>query len=278
MKNIYKFILVVSCLTMCVGCDAIEDRLHLGGAITADQLNISATPVVVNGKNSNKVILENHSPVLSSWDYGVGITRKSADTILMVVEGESEILFTGLNPDGTTIEKTVKVNIDELTFPVPPEWGFLTDGVEKVWSWDSTVPAVWGNGGYLASRQPAWWAVALTDLNGISGVEQEGEGATMTFELRGAKLTKLKANGESQVGTFSFDMTKKITLEDGSVWAKGLLTTKGISVLGGYSPNEKISVYEYEILVLDGDQMVLCHPEAGAVAWGTAWYWMFRSE
>ncbi|MCD7916716.1 MAG: hypothetical protein LUG96_16590, partial [Tannerellaceae bacterium] len=62
-----------------MACEPIENRESAGGAITADQLDISATPVVVDGKNSNKIIVENHSPVLSQWDYGVGISTKAYD-------------------------------------------------------------------------------------------------------------------------------------------------------------------------------------------------------
>ncbi len=48
-------------------CEPIEDRMDIGGAITAEQLDITATLVQVGGKNSNKVVLDNRSPVLSSW-------------------------------------------------------------------------------------------------------------------------------------------------------------------------------------------------------------------
>ena len=92
-----------------VACDPIEDRQPMGNAITAEQLNITATPVVVNGKNSNKIVLENHSPVLSLWDYGLGTTNRAYDEILLVLTGENKITFTGLNPDGTRITKELTV-------------------------------------------------------------------------------------------------------------------------------------------------------------------------
>src|SRR5690606_11895044 len=79
-------------------CEPIEDRMDMGGAITAEQLDVTATLVVVDGKRSNKVVLNNKSPLLSSWDFIIGTTQKKTDTVLLVIEGENEMTFTGLNP------------------------------------------------------------------------------------------------------------------------------------------------------------------------------------
>ncbi|NGM65762.1 hypothetical protein [Sphingobacterium sp. SGR-19] len=276
MNKLFYTFLSILCFAM-IGCDPIEDKMELGAAITADQLQITATNVLVDGKKSNKVVLNNTSPVLSSWDYGVGVTQRKTDTVLLVTTGENEIIFTGLNADGSKISKSLQVSVDELSFPVPPEWAFLTDGGEKNWVWDNTKPAVWGNGGYLGSFAPAWWTLQESAIDGQA--PGEGIGAKMVFSLRGAKLTKVKANGESITGTYTFDMTKKLTMEDGTVWAKGKLTTKNVTVLCGISPNEgNAAVYEYDILILDGNEMMLAYPEPGAVAWGTAWFWAFRAE
>ncbi|MBD1426662.1 hypothetical protein [Sphingobacterium arenae] len=274
MKNIlYIFCSILSFLL--IGCDPLEDRMNLGSAIRADQLAVTATPVIVDGKKSNKVILENKSPVLSSWDYGVGVTQRKTDTVLLVTTGENEVIFTGLNPDGSKISKTLQVSVDELSFPVPPEWGFLTGGSEKDWVWDTSKPDVWGNGGYLANFAPAWWKLQESAIDGQA--PGEGTGAKMVFSLRGAKLTKIKSNGENITGSFSFDMTKKVTMEDGTVWAKGKLTTTNVTVLCGISPNEgNAAVYEYDILLLDGKEMVLAFPDPSEE--GAAWFWVFRSE
>ena len=259
-----------------MACDPIEDRLSIGGAISADQLAVTATPVVVDGKNSNKVVLNNESPVLSSWDYGVGVTQKKTDTVLLVVTGQNEITFTGLNPDGSKISKTLSVQVDELTYDVPLEWGYLTGGSEKEWVWDDTQPGVWGNGGYMGNVAPAWWILPVGDIDGQAA--GEGAGAKMVFSLNGAKLTKVKSNGETETGSFSFDLNKVITLDNGDVWAKGKLTTNGVTVLCGISPNEgNAPVYEYDILLLDDGRMALSYPEPGAGPWGTAWFWMFRA-
>ncbi|HUH17717.1 hypothetical protein [Albibacterium sp.] len=277
MKRFTAYIMILLSTLALVSCEAVEDRLDIGGFISAEQLDITATPVIVDGKATNKVILNNSSPVLSSWDFGTGKTQKKTDTVLMVVEGENEIIFTGRNPDGSEITKTLTVNVEDLRFPVPPEWGFLTGGTDKEWAWDDTAPAVWGNGGYLGNVAPAWWLVPLADINGQSA--NEGPGAKMIFSLRGAKFTKVKSDGTTETGTFSFNMNSKTMDEAGAVWAKGKLTLKGTTILNGISPNEGgIKIYEYDILALDDEKMVLSHPEPGAGAWGTAWFWVFKAN
>jgi hypothetical protein len=59
-KNLMNKTLIYSMLAaslLMVACDPAEDRDVLSGAITADQLNITATPQVVDGKNSNYINL-----------------------------------------------------------------------------------------------------------------------------------------------------------------------------------------------------------------------------
>ncbi|SBW06984.1 hypothetical protein [uncultured Dysgonomonas sp.] len=258
-------------------CDPIEKTNPIGGEISANELNIKATPIVVNGKNSNKVILENHSPVLSNWDYGVGTSQRQTDTVLLVVEGTNKITFTGLNPNGTTISKELSVSVDELSFPVPLEWGYLCGTGEKEWVWDTTQPAVWGNGGYMVNNAPAWWTLNIDAIDGQAA--GDGVGASMIFSLQGASLTKNKSDGTKEKGTFSFDITQKIVLGDGTVWATGKLKTKAVNVLCGISPNEgRVKVYEYDILIINNNQLVLSYPEADVEVGGTAWFWMFKAK
>jgi hypothetical protein len=276
MKRFTAYILILLSTIALVSCEAVEDRLDIGGFISADQLDIKATPVVVDGKATNKIILNNSSPVLSSWDFGTGKTQKKTDTVLMVVLGENTIIFTGRNPDGSEISKSLTVNVEDMRFPVPSEWGFLTAGSDKEWGWDDGAPSVWGNGGYLGNAEPAWWTLPIADINGQS--PNEGAGAKMIFSLRGAQFTKVKSDGTTETGTFSFNMNNKTMDESGAVWAKGKLTLKGTTVLNGISPNEGgAKVYEYDILALDDNRLVLAYPEPGVGAWGTAWFWVFKA-
>lgn len=273
-KSMICFMLFTVVLT---ACDPIENREPMGGAITAEQLDIKATPVVVDGKNSNRVILENHSPVLSLWDYGLGTTNKAYDEVLMVLTGENKIKFTGLNPDGSKITKELTVNIDVLTETVPAEWALFCGSGSKAWTWDDSKERIWGNGGYLGDVSPSWWGRSVSDIGDETATE--GVGAEMVFSVAGATLTKNLSDGTSVNGTFTFDMTKQ-TLDDGKkVWGKGKLSTKNVTILHGISQNEgKAPVYEYDILNLTDTQMTLSYAAAGATSWGEAWFWLFKAE
>lgn len=260
-------------------CDPIEDRDSIGGAITADQLDVTATPVVVNGKNSNKVVLTNHSAVLSSWNYGVGVTQKQMDTVLMVVTGTSTIKFTGLNPDGTQITKEIPVEIQELSFPVPAQWGYLCGNGGKNWVWDNDAASCFGNGGWKGCAAPCWWALKVGEIDAQAA--GEGDGASMTFSTDGASLTKHYTNGTADAeGMFSFDMSKGYNDDAGNVWSQGVLTTKNVTVLCGISINEnKINVNSYDILKLDESNMTLSYHAASVTgSWGEAWFWLFKAE
>lgn len=275
-KLIYSILGVAVLVT---ACDPAEDRETLSGAITADQLQISAIPQVVEGKNSNYIDLNSDGvPVLSSWDYGSGVTVETKTTVQVVLQGENQIKFTGRNHDGTTIEKILTVQVDTL-LNVAAEWGYLCGTGEKNWVWDDTQAdeKVWGNGGYKGNVAPGWWTVSIDEIDGQAA--GEGRGASMTFSISGSSLTMNKSDGSTESGTFAFDMTQ-VTLDDGgAVWGKGKLTTKGTSVLCGIAPNEgNVRVYEYDILALDDEKLVLSRPEPGAASWGTAWFWMFKAE
>lgn len=261
---------------MMTACDPAEDRDVLSGAITAENLQISATPVVVDGKNSNRIELNSDGVAcLSSWNYGNGITTSTNTIVELVLPGTNDIIFTGLNHDGTSITKTLTVEVETL-IDVPAEWGILCGTGEKSWVWDDTqADAVWGNGGYLASVSPSWWKVKLSEID--DQAPGEGDGAEMVFSVKGSSLTKIKSDGTSEKGSFAFDMTAKKILVDGTVWAKGKLTTKNVAVLCGIQPNASgAPVYEYDILTLSDTKMVLSFPEPGDG--GAAWFWVFKAK
>lgn len=268
-----RIIIYISILTLLfTACEPVESRIPMGNPITAEQLDLSVIPIMVNGKRSNKVVMENLSPVMSSWNYGVGVSQKMTDTVLLVITGDNDIIFTGLNPDGSTVTKTLTANVEELTFPVPHEWGYLCGDGEKEWVWAETAP--WGNGGYLANYEPAWWVL---DQDGIEEqVEGEGPNASMIFSISGASLTKKRNDGTSQTGSFSFDMKKKKDTSGGASWAIGQFKTVGVTILCGVSPDEgKIPVSTLDILTLTEDRLVLSYAPAGTGEWGTAYFWVF---
>lgn len=274
---IYAFCILAITL---VACEPIEERDSIGGAISADKLDVKATPIVVNGKNGNMVILENHSPVLSAWNCGGAVSSKSYDTVMVVKTGAIEVAFTGLNPDGTKITKNFTIQVDVLS-TLPTEYknlfGDPTQGItSKKYVWDETAGAVWGNGGYLGNTSPGWWT------NDKAAMDKEdadyGSEGYMIFDLNGMTLKKSNAAGtKTETGTASLDLSSKKLDGNGAVWASAKLITKNVTVLKGVAPNGgNAPVYDYDILKLTDSKLVLAWPEPGSGAWGTAWFWMFR--
>lgn len=258
---------------LCVACDPVENRDSIGGAITAEQLDITATPVVIDGKNSNKVILENHSPVLSSWDYGIGTSTRAYEEVLMVITGESKIKFTGLNPDGSKITKDLTVKVDELSFEVAAQYAYLCGTGQKTWVWDTEK--CFGNGGD-AEVGPAWWTLTPADVAEQckgKGLPADGAGASMTFTLQGMKMVKTSADGAKTEGTFSFAM--KGTSEPKGI---GLFTVKNTNILCGYDFNaaDVAPWSEYTIVSLDNNTMVLGAKEHAPNT--NYWYWVFKAK
>jgi hypothetical protein len=276
MKNIALYAIAASLIW--TACNPIEEREELKGSITADQLKISAVPEIRDGVNSNYVILNSDgNPCLSSWDYGSGTLIGTGGRVQLLLTGDNEIVYTGLNPDGSKITKTLVVHVDR-TYDVAPEWAIFCGSGEKVWKWDDRASAVWGNGGYLSDVAPGWWTVPADGME--EQTPGEGAGASMTFSLKGASLTKHKSDGSKETGTFAFDMSKT-TLNAGGdgLWGIGKLNTTRVTVLSGKQPNGgNAPVYSYDILKLTDNELVLGFPEPGAGAWGTAWYWLFKAE
>lgn len=282
--------IIYSLLILAIGviaCDPIEDRESIGGAITAADLEASATAVVIDDIITNKIVLRNSSPVLSKWYFGIGTTMSSCDTILLVTKGETAITFTGLNPNGDEITKDFTVQVDSLYFEVPPQWTYLCGEGEKKWVWDDSEGYMWGNGGYRGSTRPDWWGRTKADIEEEEGYEGWDADSYMVFSTDGATLTKSTSDGSNvEEGTFKFDMSSPIYYNGGAdVWAEGLLTTTNVTILQGISQNdEKVPVYEYDIISLDDDQMILAYKtrtgwsEGAWDEWSAeAWFWVFRA-
>lgn len=270
-KSIIYFMLLV--LMTFMACDPVVDRESVGGAITADQLDISATLVTVNGKRANKVIVVNHSPVLSNWECGVLSSTQQTDTVLLFKEGVNEIEFTGLNADGSKITKTLTVDVEEMSFSVPPEYAMLFGEGEKEWTWESNLS--WGLAGYLGTTEPGWWWQPGAE-RGEEEAPGETIGASLTFSIKKAALIKKRNNGTEETGRFSLDMTKTKLMDNGDVWSKGELRAIGTTVLCPYFLNDPIQkVDTYDIIHLSEDKIILAFAPSGTGAWGNCYFWIF---
>ena len=119
-----KFIqyMTLGALALLGACSPIEDDDTHGLAdIAADQLAITATPVVENGVNSNKIVVENRSAVLSEWTLEqlastAEVSTSAYDTLIASKVGSNEVKFRGFNPStGNYVERTLQVQVDAIT-------------------------------------------------------------------------------------------------------------------------------------------------------------------
>ena len=312
MKNLFYSILTLAFISLLVACDPIVNDVGINNLITsADQIQATVTPVVVDGKNSNKVQVHCTSPVLCQWTDGI-LTYVNNDTeMILFSTGDITITLNALASDGNQLTKTFQVKVDEMSFPVDPHWAlFAGEGsAGKTWVWAFDVPGgfgtsgsnaggVYGNGGYLESNSPAWWVNGLNDLQGW-GVDQD----QMTFDLNGgANFTLVTGNTQKQddgspkglpagtyKGSFSFDFSKTVSMGSASGigatgdnnWSIGKITLSGGPTVSlGFQPNTDGNppIYVYNIMYLDDDVMILGAPEPDAGDWGGAWFWIFKRQ
>ena len=94
------------------------------GALSADQVQASATPIQVDGKNGNKIHVVNTSPVVSAWDVDQLIENT---THTVATEGEVYVTKIGTNVirclttniGGTPTTKEVTVEVDTISYITP---------------------------------------------------------------------------------------------------------------------------------------------------------------
>ena len=288
MKNFLGiFVITIISMMALISCEPVENRLEMKGGVTeADvKAKVIVELVVREGKKSNYIHFNSESLVncVTSFTHGLGTFVGKEGTVQgFVVAGNFDIIVNVLNADGTSLPPiSFPVTVEEC-FDVDPEWAIFCGSGEKVWTWDENGDdnsRVWGNGAYKVSPVPDWWGRTVDEMD--EEVPGNGKGATMTFSASGATLTKLKTDGVTEKGTFSFDMSKKIEDVEGNNWSIGHLSTKEITVLNGKQQNvgENPPLYEYEILKLTEDEMVLGWPtgsDPDVGPWSEAWYWFFK--
>ena len=103
-------------------CDPSTDDISSGFNynVTAETVIAKATPVVVNGKNSNRIIVENNSPITCQWTaaqlLGNPVTsKKSYDTIYVSKTGTNVVSMTCHNLNGE-FTKEFTVTVDEISY------------------------------------------------------------------------------------------------------------------------------------------------------------------
>ena len=93
-------------------------------SISADQVQATATPVQVDGKNSNRIHVTNTSPVVSAWDADQLIentthTVTTDGEIYVTKIGQNVIRCLTTNVGGTPTTKELTVQVDTITYITP---------------------------------------------------------------------------------------------------------------------------------------------------------------
>lgn len=125
MKKISNILLGLLVLAgMLTSCDPMTENGPSDSqeVYTADEIAnyISATPVKVNGKNTNKIVVENKAKVDCQWRMfqlaeDSTVSASAYDTVYVTKTGDNAIRFNGRNAS-TNVIKDVSVNVDQLTY------------------------------------------------------------------------------------------------------------------------------------------------------------------
>ena len=118
-----KIFFAISALAMMlVSCDPSTDDISSGfnNQVTAETVQASATPVVINGKKTNRIVVENHSPITCQWKAGQLLggqtsSAKSYDTIYVSKTGVNTIQMVCHNLNGD-FTKEFTVEVDEIAY------------------------------------------------------------------------------------------------------------------------------------------------------------------
>lgn len=122
-KYMKKIFFALSMLTLLyTSCDPSTDSGSTGFSenVTAESVDAKVTPVQVNGKNSNRIIIENHSPITSQWSVdqlaeGKVTSSKAYDTIYVTKLG-ANIITVHCKNVAVDFTKDFTVNVDEITY------------------------------------------------------------------------------------------------------------------------------------------------------------------
>lgn len=148
---------------------------------------------------------------------------------------------------------------------------------EGTWVWASE-PA-WGLAGYLNDKAPSWWIVPVgPELDQYGQAPGEGmPDASMVFS--GTNMTKKRSDGTEVTGTYTVDMTKTKTGDNGDLWAIGQLVTVDVTPLCGRWPvaGNQHDIYTYDILEFTDDRIVLAHSVA-ETSWAETYFWIFERK
>ncbi len=170
--------------------------------VTSETFKYSVTPIIKEGKVTNRVLLETQSPVACSWNNEVATVTGNSVWTTLFHTGENEISVHGINQDGSTFDTSFTINVEEMAYPVDELYSILTNNSEKVWKF-TKYGVTWGDPSDesdFSMYKPEEIEKYCDNL----GLGKEFIGSTITLSLKGTKMELCDMDGKKTVGTFSF--------------------------------------------------------------------------
>lgn len=283
--------LALSAALALAACDPCEDDYSDNiSVVTADQVDVMCNVVREDGKNVNAVVVEVKASNPVQISNGVNTVYAPYAELTLFNVGANTIYVSVMNPDLSVVEKTVTVNVDEMSdnYPVLPQYNLLTNGSQKKWKWATEEDPrgvfstrCWGNWGWTnpanwfveGSGAGIWWGVDTPeDLEGQLnhspyGVAtgEESSDAYMIFTLNDTKIETYAADGKL-IRSGKFDLSK---WNSPRISYEGVLVTTAESILfpwqinkedvGGFAPTD------FDVALLTEDEMILCYSDASVI-------------
>ena len=247
MKNNTKYAGAILLLVFAIACSPSEDKIGLGSVLSKSQLKYTVTQ---NPDYKNQFFLKSETEgVISYWDYELGHTNKTIDTVVLPFEGTYYIKYSAFAAGGRTIDSVeVTVPENDQTFFSDPKWEQLTGNSQgKYWELyrvtlgpASDYTAVWG--------EPSWWPAGAANFND-----------SCYFDLDKGFHYKRYHNGIVTPSAFVLDTDEVLTgtvLTDPGA-AIGIPSTNQMAVADGSNEMAKDNKTRYRVYFLNNDTLVV---------------------
>ena len=219
------------------------DSYSLGETLDVNELDFSVTQ---NPDYDNQIYLKSNTPnAVPYWDYGVGISNKVMDTIIIPFAGDYKIAYSAFSQGGyTTSSADVTISENDPVFFADPKWDLLTNQEQgKTWR----VVSVYL--GPQSDHNGVWWQPDITGEDYYLD--------TVTLDLnQGFNYAVDDQNGNVETGNFVLQLNIDYNPGDDGIGPFDYLTIVGsglpVQDFGGDGLGTT-----YRISKLTEDQMIL---------------------
>jgi hypothetical protein len=240
-KIIFLEALLLSALMgACLEPEEKRDDMNMN-PVTISESDFSVTQ---NPSSENEVILESYlNDAIPFWNYGMGISYKVKDTVIIPFAGNYWIKYYAYTKSGPAVDSVnVIIENNDPVYFSDPSWELISNTTNgKKWVMPDNPPGgwIWGCAG-MDSPYPVWWGMTKAETLAEPTLEA---GDTVYFDLNGGfNIRILHSDGSVNSGIWSWSP------------ASGKLTMNGVSMplsaRAGVEPS-------YQVMKLTGDELCL---------------------